>query len=147
MSVSYFVIKKARNLKIKYALSKNKFMNENNNINSNEDSLNSKSQGLSLSNYLLLNIVFSLLTILVAWFVYYLGNLYWDGKLDKYLILNHLFKDSSPSFKSSFYFLFLNNFLYIIFLLFYFISALIAIILIFKSFSLWLIPIKSAPKK
>ena len=64
---------------------KNKFMNENNNINSNEDSLNSKSQGLSLSNYLLLNIVFSLLTILVAWFVYYLGNLYWDGKLDKYL--------------------------------------------------------------
>lgn len=126
---------------------KNKFMNENNNINSNEDSLNSKSQGLSLSNYLLLNIVFSLLTILVAWFVYYLGNLYWDGKLDKYLELNDLFKDSPPSFKSSIYFLFLNNFLRIIFLLIYFISALIAIILIFKSFSLWLIPIKSAPKK
>lgn len=122
-------------------------MNENNNINSNEDSLNSKSQGLSLSNYLLLNIVFSLLTILVAWFVYYLGNLYWDGKLDKYLELNDLFKDSPPSFKSSIYFLFLNNFLRIIFLLIYFISALIAIILIFKSFSLWLIPIKSAPKK
>ena len=126
---------------------KNKFMNENNNINSNEDSLNSKSQGLSLSNYLLLNILFSLLTILVAWFVYYLGNLYWDGKLDKYLELNDLFKDSPPSFKSSIYFLFLNNFLRIIFLLIYFISALIAIILIFKSFSLWLIPIKSAPKK
>ena len=126
---------------------KNKFMNENNNINSNEDSLNSKSQGLSLSNYLLLNIVFSLITILVAWFVYYLGNLYWDGKLDKYLELNDLFKDSPPSFKSSIYFLFLNNFLRIIFLLIYFISALIAIILIFKSFSLWLIPIKSAPKK
>ena len=126
---------------------KNKFMNENNNINSNEDSLNSKSQGLSLSNYLLLNIVFSLLTILVAWFVYYLGNLYWDGKLDKYLELNDLFKDSPPSFKSSIYFLFLNNFLRIIYLLIYFISALIAIILIFKSFSLWLIPIKSAPKK
>ena len=82
---------------------KNKFMNENNNINSNEDSLNSKSQGLSLSNYLLLNIVFSLLTILVAWFVYYLGNLYWDGKLDKYLELNDLFKDSPSSFKSSIY--------------------------------------------
>ena len=122
-------------------------MNENNNINSNEDSLNSKSQGLSLSNYLLLNIVFLLITILVAWFVYYLGNLYWDGKLDKYLELNDLFKDSPPSFKSSIYFLFLNNFLRIIFLLIYFISALIAIILIFKSFSLWLIPIKSAPKK
>ena len=126
---------------------KNKFMNENNNINSNEDSLNSKSQGLSLSNYLLLNILFSLLTILVAWFVYYLGNLYWDGKLDKYLELNDLFKDSPPSFKSSINFFFLNNFLRIIFLLIYFISALIAIILIFKSFSLWLIPIKSAPKK
>ena len=126
---------------------KNKFMNENNNINSNEDSLNSKSQGLSLSNYLLLNIVFSLLTILVVWFVYYVGNSFWDGKLDKYLILNDLFKDSPPSFKSSIYFLFLNNFLRIIFLLIYFISALIAIILIFKSFSLWLIPIKSAPKK
>ena len=116
---------------------KNKFMNENNNINSNEDSLNSKSQGLSLSNYLLLNILFSLLTILVAWFVYYLGNLYWDGKLDKYLELNDLFKDSPPSFKSSIYFLFLNNFLRIIFLLIYFISALIAIILIFKSKSLF----------
>ena len=126
---------------------KNKFMNENNNINSNEDSLNSKSQGLSLSNYLLLNIVFSLLTILVVWFVYYVGNSFCDGKLDKYLILNDLFKDSPPSFKSSIYFLFLNNFLRIIFLLIYFISALIAIILIFKSFSLWLIPIKSAPKK
>ena len=94
---------------------KNKFMNENNNINSNEDSLNSKSQGLSLSNYLLLNIVFSLLTILVVWFVYYVGNSFWDGKLDKYLILNDLFKDSPPSFKSSIYFLFLNNFLRIIF--------------------------------
>ena len=129
-------------------------MNENNNINSNEDSLNSKSQGLSLSNYLSLNIVFSLLTILVVWFVYYLGNLYWDGKLDKYLILNDFFKDM-PQPKSgklpiliiTFFILFFKYVLWIIFLLIYFISALIAIILIFKSFSLWFMPIKSAPKK
>jgi|694.fasta_scaffold89325_3 hypothetical protein len=124
-------------------------MNENNNINSNEDSLNSKSQGLSLSNYLLLNILFSLLTILVVWFVYYVGNLFWDGKLDKYLILNDLIKDmpQPKSGKLSIRLSFLKYFLWISFLIFYFISALIAIVLIFKSFSLWFMPIKSAPKK
>jgi hypothetical protein len=129
-------------------------MNENNNINSNEDSLNSKSKGLSLSNYLLLNILFLLLTILVVWFVYYVGNLFWDGKLDKYLILNDLIKDM-PQPKSgklpiliiTLFILFLKYFLWISFLLIYFISALIAIVLIFISFSLWFRPIKSAPKK